>query len=461
MKRALLIFTVELVAAPSAIAQESAEGLKVAELSRKENVDFATEILPIFRKNCLACHNAKDADADLNLESPAAIAKGGESGPMVIPGNADKSQLMAHIRQTQKPYMPPRRNKVGANKLTPYQLGLVKLWINQGAKGEVREVMQKLDWRPGPITMTPIYTTAISPDGQFAACGRGNQIFVYHLPTQRLAVRLSDPSLANGVAHRDLVQSLSFSPDGRTLASGGFRVVKLWSNKSTEPAKFVNLLPGGERVAALDVALGQALAIVAGGRGSVQAVDLNSMMPVWRDRVEGQAVVQLQLSPDGKKVAVLFGDGRVRTWSAAAGDRLTREASPLGATAMTWLDDDRIATGHATDGVKVWAANNPGKVTLSWATSVPLSALAVTGNGATVLVAQNDGKVLAINSADGKTIKTIDHGAAVAEIRVKRGGGQFVTIGGPVAQLWDAENWTAIAQLKGDPRAEERVALAE
>ena len=82
------------MAAPVSIAQESAEGLEVAELSRKEDV-FATEILPIFRKNCLACHNAKDADADLNLESPAAIANGGESGPMVIPGNADKSQLMA------------------------------------------------------------------------------------------------------------------------------------------------------------------------------------------------------------------------------------------------------------------------------------------------------------------------------------------------------------------------------
>ena len=51
MKRALSIFTAGLMAAPVAIAQESAEGLEVAELSRKEDVDFATEILPILRKN--------------------------------------------------------------------------------------------------------------------------------------------------------------------------------------------------------------------------------------------------------------------------------------------------------------------------------------------------------------------------------------------------------------------------
>ena len=56
MKRALSIFTAGLMGAPVAIAQESAEGLEVAELSRKEDVDFATEILPIFRKNQIS-HN--------------------------------------------------------------------------------------------------------------------------------------------------------------------------------------------------------------------------------------------------------------------------------------------------------------------------------------------------------------------------------------------------------------------
>jgi len=461
MKRLLLIFTAGLMAAEGAIAQKAAAGLEVAELSREEDVDFETEILPIFRKNCLACHNAKDADADLNLESPAAIAMGGESGQMVIPGNADESQIMAHIRQTEKPYMPPRRNKVGANKLTPYQLGLVKLWINQGAKGEVRKVAKKLNWRPGRIAMMPIYTTAISPDGQFAACGRGNEIYVYHLPTERLAARLSDHNLANGVAHRDLVQSLSFSPDSRTLASGGFRVVKLWSNQSTEPGKVVNLMPGGEQVSALDVDLSQARAIIAGDRGALQSIDIKSMMPIWHDQIEGHAAEELCLSPDGKRVAVLFSDGRVRTWDAISGERLTREPSPLGATSIAWLDDERVVTGHVGDGVKVWMANNPGKLILGWDASAAVSSIAVLGDRAIVLVGLVDGMVLAINSTDGKTIKSIDHGSPVSAMRVKSDGSQFVTLGGPVAQLWDASNWASVAQLKGNPRAEEQISLAE
>src|SRR5204862_1079599 len=81
----------------------------------------------------------------------------------------------------------------------------------------------------------PIYAVAITPDGQYAAASRANQIFLYHVPSKRELGRLTDPSLLErgvykqpGVADLDLVQSLKFSPDGTLLASGGFRTVKLW-----------------------------------------------------------------------------------------------------------------------------------------------------------------------------------------------------------------------------------------
>ncbi|SVD11287.1 uncharacterized protein METZ01_LOCUS364141, partial [marine metagenome] len=171
-------------AGPLLYAADQPVGLEVAVLSRDKPVDFSLEILPIVRKNCLACHNARDAEGDLNLETPTSIAKGGESGAVVVPGKAAESLLMRHARQIEKPFMPPRRNKVSAKKLTPHQLGLFKLWINQGAEGEVVQMSQEVKWRPLPAALSPIYTTAVSPDGQYAAAGRGNQIFVYHLPTR-------------------------------------------------------------------------------------------------------------------------------------------------------------------------------------------------------------------------------------------------------------------------------------
>ncbi len=48
-------------------------------------VDFERQVLPIFKRNCLACHNATDAQGDLVMETPATIAKGGENGAVVDP----------------------------------------------------------------------------------------------------------------------------------------------------------------------------------------------------------------------------------------------------------------------------------------------------------------------------------------------------------------------------------------
>ncbi|MEE2947862.1 MAG: c-type cytochrome domain-containing protein [Verrucomicrobiota bacterium] len=452
-------------AVPSLLAAEPPSGLEVATLSRDKPVDFTTEILPILRKNCLACHNARDTDAELNLETPATIAKGGESGAVVVPGNADKSRLMAHIRQIEKPFMPPRRNKVSAKKLTPGQLGLIRLWINEGAKGEVLLGPQVFNWRPLPMALKSIYTVAISPDGQFAACGRGNQIFIYHLPTRRLAARLADPGLVNDnplgpVAHRDIVQSLAFSPDSRMLASGGFRLAKLWERQSVAPSATLSLFSGGETVTAFGTASRQAVVIAAGAEGTVQAFDLQRRLPLWRDGARDQAAKQLTVSPGGEQVAVLFADGRVRSWGIATGERVTREASPPEAQAVAWLNDRQLVTAHPGGVIQVWAAINPGRAVKAWKPGGDFTALAVLPGGATILAGRADNKVLILTAKDGTVQKEIDHGAPVAGLRIRVDGKQFTTFGGPSAKLWETDNWTMTAQLHGNPLATESVARA-
>jgi hypothetical protein len=55
------------LAASSSVVQ--AEPIPIAEVKRDTPVDFAKDILPILRKNCLACHNKTDAESDLVLET--------------------------------------------------------------------------------------------------------------------------------------------------------------------------------------------------------------------------------------------------------------------------------------------------------------------------------------------------------------------------------------------------------
>src|SRR5688572_28543476 len=112
-------------------ASKKSTPIEVVEVKRAEPVDFGKEILPILRANCTACHNEKDREGELVLETPEAIRKGGESGPAVVAGKGVESLLLLTASKREKPFMPPKNNKVGAKPLTPQELGLIKLWIDQ------------------------------------------------------------------------------------------------------------------------------------------------------------------------------------------------------------------------------------------------------------------------------------------------------------------------------------------
>src|SRR6478672_7308604 len=100
----------------------AADPLPVATSNRKTPVDFESEILPFLKQSCLACHNQTKAKADLVLETPQTILKGGESGPAVVPGKPEESLLLNAATHRQKPFMPPADNKVNAPDLSPKQL---------------------------------------------------------------------------------------------------------------------------------------------------------------------------------------------------------------------------------------------------------------------------------------------------------------------------------------------------
>jgi WD40 repeat protein len=230
------------------LAADASKSISIAKIKHSGPVDFEREILPILKNNCVACHNQTKPKGGLVLETPQTILKGGDGGPAVVAKKPRESLLLkAAAHQDPELIMPPPDNKVAAMPLKPEELGLLQLWIEQGAKGQVRASLPVV-WQPMPPGLNAIYAVALTRDGQFAACGRANQIFVYHLPSGQLVARLNDPQLQKssnvGAAHRDTVNSLVFSPNGELLASGGYREVKLW--RRTKPANQLTLLAGSD-----------------------------------------------------------------------------------------------------------------------------------------------------------------------------------------------------------------------
>lgn len=140
-----MIFTVTLGADICSLRADDA--ISIAEVQHEGDVDFEKEILPIFRRKCLACHNNTDAESDLVLETPQSILKGGSEGPSAIAGKGVESLLLKVAAKQVEPFMPPDDNDVGAKPLSPEELGLVKLWIDQGAKGEVSGAGGSVKWQ--------------------------------------------------------------------------------------------------------------------------------------------------------------------------------------------------------------------------------------------------------------------------------------------------------------------------
>src|ERR1051326_316561 len=63
----------------------------------QQKVDFAKQVQPILAKYCYECHGPEKQKAGLRLDQKDAALKGGESGPLLIPGNSSQSLLTLAI----------------------------------------------------------------------------------------------------------------------------------------------------------------------------------------------------------------------------------------------------------------------------------------------------------------------------------------------------------------------------
>ncbi|TCD03505.1 DUF1549 domain-containing protein [Pedobacter psychroterrae] len=115
---------------PSANFNLEALQADTGKLSVKQVTDLNTEVRAILAHNCYKCHGPEKIKGGLRLDGKHMVLKGGENGPVIVPGNPEKSELFIRINlpADHEDVMPSKGKKLKNN-----EIEIIKLWIEKGA----------------------------------------------------------------------------------------------------------------------------------------------------------------------------------------------------------------------------------------------------------------------------------------------------------------------------------------
>ena len=449
-------------------------------LGRK--VLFEKDIAPFLEANCTACHNSAIDEGRLSLETRTAMLKGGRSGPAVVPGQPEASLLFSLASHRQRPVMPPVGNDVEARNLTPAELGILRQWIVEGANIEPAAALPGFAWKSLPAGLTAVHSVALSPHAEWAAAGRSNQVWIYSLTTGE-SQRLVDDRLQpltidgkalypHGAAHRDLVQALAFSPDGQRLATGGYRVIKIW--KQTGLGATVAKAACEAQGPIARSSDGRFIAVADGHRALLfRSHSPTAGTATASDEPTAQATttaekpivaIACEIAESGELPIIWFAtENELFRWQAGRGESQSIASLPPGAHQILLTAQRHLLVGN-THQLEIRDRRWPAEIvkTIQFSTNHPLLLAEIPGRNEQCVVAEAAGEIRILELPTAKVLRKFSHGGAVTCLTVDPASQSIVT-GGAEGTLrwWDSKTGEQTVERTGIAARQQAVVQLE
>ncbi len=313
---------------------------------------LARSALTLLRDECFSCHGETKQKGGLSLLTREQVLKGSEEGPVVFEGRPKESRLLTSVLLGAEPHMPPRKQ------LTPGQIKTLRDWIRRGLPWDANLLADE----PAPRAVTlesaapsfrPVAALALDAAGHQLAVARGGGIDIYDLQKPGF------PRVARSAQSDDPVESLAWSRDGRSLASGSFRKVRFWNPTTLTVEREVSQGLSGRVVSLEFSGDGSQLALGDGGSGLPGYVRLVSVADgqirrAWKAHAD--TVFDLEFSRDGRRLLSAGGDALVKVWDPSGGEPLAvleGHGSQVIAAAFN-TNATQVVSGGTDRQLKVW-----------------------------------------------------------------------------------------------------------
>lgn len=339
-----------------------------------QKVTYDEHVLPLFKNQCLKCHNADKPKADLDLSTYGGTMKGGSSGLIVAGGDPDGSVLFKTVTHAAEPTMPPK------SKLADKEIDVIKKWIagglleNSGSKA-IASNRPKVDLSlsaasfgkpegappmPGDLLLEPVVRTArtsastalaASPWAPLVALGGQKQVFLYNTDTLQLAGVFPFPE---GFPH-----DVKFSRNGKLLLAGGGRgankgVVAVWDITTGE-----RILTAGDELdvaLAADISSNQKWIALGGPDRLVKIYATATGEQLFKMKKHTDWVLAAEFNHTSTYLATGDRNGGVVVWDAEVGQEVQTFTGHRGAiTSVAWRTPDLLVTASEDGTVKTWS----------------------------------------------------------------------------------------------------------
>jgi WD40 repeat protein len=245
-----------------------------------------------------------------------------------------------------------------------------------------------------------VLSVSFSPDGKTLATGSNdNTIKLWNID--------SGKEIRTFQGHKAAVKSVSFSPDGKTLATGSNdTAIKLWN---VDSGKEIRTLQGHKSfVLGLDFSPDGKMLATGSNDTAIKLWNVDTGKEIHTFQGHKYTVLDVRFSPDGKTLATGGGDTTIRLWNVETGKeiRTFQGHQHIVLNVRFSPDGKTLATGSGDTTIKLWNVDTGKEIRTFQGHKSFVLGLDFSPDGKMLATGSGDKMVKLWNTETGKEIRT-------------------------------------------------------